>query len=207
MAPWLNFHPDQNWPGKFLSSLVSFLWQRREGQGQPAVQGEGVGHERDGAAERPQRRVDADGRPAGRVQSAADAAAPLFRLAGRERRPAGRRHPLFDQIRDRTAFQVSGAFRSGEIRFDVDARCRREDRFEQPFEFYAGDATSYGGIRVAKDGQGLTRLWQQQVQQFPMVALDTSQAIVSVYPTPNTLVQVLPPSSPRFFFSPSFTLF
>ena len=65
----------------------------------------------------------------------------------------------------------------------------REDRLEQPFNFYAAEA-SLGGVRVAKDGQGLSRLWQQQIQQFPLAALETSQAIVSKYPTPATLVQV-----------------
>ena len=59
---------------------------------------------------------------------------------------------------------------------------------EQNFDFYAAEAS--GGLKVTKDGQGLTRLWQQQIMQFPLVALETAQAIVSHYSTPQALLQV-----------------
>lgn len=56
------------------------------------------------------------------------------------------------------------------------------------FDFYAPEAS--GSIKVNKEGLGLTRLWQQQIMQFPLVALETSQAIVSQYPTPVSLYEV-----------------
>jgi len=63
----------------------------------------------------------------------------------------------------------------------------KEERFEQQFDFYAADVS--GGVKVSKDGQGLTRLWQEQIQQFSLAALETSQAIVSKYPSPLSLIQ------------------
>ena len=59
---------------------------------------------------------------------------------------------------------------------------------DQNFDFYAAEVS--GGLKVTKDGQGLTRLWQQQIMQFPLVALETAQAIVSHYSTPQALFQV-----------------
>lgn len=59
---------------------------------------------------------------------------------------------------------------------------------EQTFDFYAADAS--GSIKVNKDGQGLERLWQLQLMQFPLVSLEASQAIVSQYPSPQALLQV-----------------
>ncbi|EFX87886.1 hypothetical protein DAPPUDRAFT_95947, partial [Daphnia pulex] len=63
----------------------------------------------------------------------------------------------------------------------------KEERLEQTFDFYAADVS--GNIKVSKDGHGLERLWQQQLMQFPLVALETSQAIASRYPSPQSLIQ------------------
>ena len=43
---------------------------------------------------------------------------------------------------------------------------------------------------MSKDGHGLERLWQQQLMQFPLVALETAQAIASRYQSPQALIQV-----------------
>ena len=64
----------------------------------------------------------------------------------------------------------------------------REERLEQTFDFYAADVS--GNIKVNKDGHGLQRLWQQQLMQFPLVALETAQAIASKYQSPRALIQV-----------------
>ncbi|KAI9562861.1 hypothetical protein GHT06_010316 [Daphnia sinensis] len=63
----------------------------------------------------------------------------------------------------------------------------KEERLEQTFDFYAADIS--GNVKVSKDGHGLERLWQQQLMQFPLVALETSQAIASRYQTPQALIQ------------------
>lgn len=59
---------------------------------------------------------------------------------------------------------------------------------DQQFEFYADDYS--GGIKVNKEGHGLERLWQQQLMQFPLVGLETAQAISSRYPSPFSLYKV-----------------
>ena len=58
--------------------------------------------------------------------------------------------------------------------------CYREERLEQTFDCYASVVND--NIKVNKDGHGLKRLWQQQLMQFPLVALETSQAIASINP-------------------------
>ncbi|XP_059352747.1 crossover junction endonuclease EME1-like isoform X2 [Daphnia carinata] len=63
----------------------------------------------------------------------------------------------------------------------------KEERLEQTFDFYAADVS--GNVKVSKDGHGLERLWQQQLMQFPLVALETSQAIASRYHSPQALIQ------------------
>ncbi|KAK4025634.1 hypothetical protein OUZ56_014690 [Daphnia magna] len=63
----------------------------------------------------------------------------------------------------------------------------KDERLERTFDFYAADVS--GNVKVSKDGHGLERLWQQQLMQFPLVALETSQAIASRYPSPQALIQ------------------
>jgi len=46
-------------------------------------------------------------------------------------------------------------------------------------------------VRVDKDGNGLKRLWQQQLCQFNLSSLETAEAICTVYPSPVQLIKVL----------------
>lgn len=43
---------------------------------------------------------------------------------------------------------------------------------------------------VDKNGTGLTQLWRQMLSQFPLCALETSEAIASVYGSPIALLEV-----------------
>ncbi|XP_043269900.1 crossover junction endonuclease EME1 [Venturia canescens] len=43
-------------------------------------------------------------------------------------------------------------------------------------------------VKVDKNGNGLKRLWQQQLCQFNLAGLETAEAICSVYPTPWALM-------------------
>lgn len=45
-------------------------------------------------------------------------------------------------------------------------------------------------VRVDKDGNGLKRLWQQQLCQFNLANLEIAEAIISKYPTPLHLMEV-----------------
>lgn len=45
-------------------------------------------------------------------------------------------------------------------------------------------------VKVDKDGNGLKRLWQQQLCQFTLMSLETSEAIASVYKSPLQLMEV-----------------
>lgn len=51
-------------------------------------------------------------------------------------------------------------------------------------------------VKVTTDGHGLHRLWQQQLCQFPLVALDSADAIAAVYKTPLQLIQAYRGCSP-----------
>lgn len=52
----------------------------------------------------------------------------------------------------------------------------------------AGDKRDTVG--VDKNGNGLQRLWNQQLCCFPLARLEIAEAIAAQYPTPATLVQV-----------------
>ncbi|TGZ38067.1 crossover junction endonuclease EME1 isoform X1 [Temnothorax longispinosus] len=59
---------------------------------------------------------------------------------------------------------------------------------EGKFDWYvAGD--NKNTVRVDKDGNGLKRLWQQQLCQFNLSSLETSEAICTVYPSPMQLIK------------------
>lgn len=45
-------------------------------------------------------------------------------------------------------------------------------------------------VKVDKNGNGLSRLWQQQLTQFTLARLETAEAIASMYPSPASLMQV-----------------
>ncbi|KAK7791517.1 hypothetical protein R5R35_010895 [Gryllus longicercus] len=53
--------------------------------------------------------------------------------------------------------------------------------------FASGD--SRDTVKVDKSGNGLLRLWKQQLCQFNTASLDTAEAIVSLYPSPKSLIQ------------------
>ncbi|KAJ8936882.1 hypothetical protein NQ318_010909 [Aromia moschata] len=42
-------------------------------------------------------------------------------------------------------------------------------------------------VRVDRNGNGLSRLWQQMLTMFPLARLETAEAITAVYPTPSSL--------------------
>lgn len=59
---------------------------------------------------------------------------------------------------------------------------------QENLQWYAV-ADSRDCVRVDKNGNGLLRLWQQQLCQFNRVTMETAQAITSVYRSPYALVQ------------------
>lgn len=56
-------------------------------------------------------------------------------------------------------------------------------------DWYASGYTK-NCVTVDKNGNGLTQLWRQMLSQFPLCALETSEAIASVYATPTALYKV-----------------
>lgn len=46
-------------------------------------------------------------------------------------------------------------------------------------------------VYVDKDGNGLQRLWRQQLTTFPGARLETAEAIASLYKTPTVLINVI----------------
>lgn len=44
-------------------------------------------------------------------------------------------------------------------------------------------------VNVDKNGIGLSELWRQQMSQFPLCALETSEAITSAYKSPTALLE------------------
>jgi len=46
------------------------------------------------------------------------------------------------------------------------------------------------GTRVGSDGQGLSRIWCQQLQQFKNVSAEVANAIAARYPSPRMLIEV-----------------
>lgn len=45
-------------------------------------------------------------------------------------------------------------------------------------------------FKVSKEGEGLKKVWQQHFQQFRNVSAEMAAAIVAVYPSPQSLLQV-----------------
>ncbi|XP_076240762.1 methyl methanesulfonate sensitivity 4 isoform X2 [Calliopsis andreniformis] len=57
------------------------------------------------------------------------------------------------------------------------------------FDWYLmGD--NRNSVRVDKDGNGLKRLWQQQLCQFNLSSLEIAEAICSIYPSPVDLTEI-----------------
>ncbi|XP_070581093.1 crossover junction endonuclease EME1-like isoform X2 [Ptychodera flava] len=64
----------------------------------------------------------------------------------------------------------------------------KRERDKGLFSFHVSNEWA-GGVKVDKDGKGLLKVWRQQLQQFRNVSVDVSSAIVSVYPSPQLLIQ------------------
>ena len=61
----------------------------------------------------------------------------------------------------------------------------RKDRLQTAF-FDDGVST----VKVDKNGQGLLKVWKQQLLQFKNISPDIADAIVQAYPSPHLLMEV-----------------
>ncbi|KAK3724992.1 hypothetical protein QZH41_017466 [Actinostola sp. cb2023] len=59
----------------------------------------------------------------------------------------------------------------------------------QPQAFSFCVDSSKSSVKVTKDGNGLIKLWQQQLQQFHNVSSNMAAAIVAAYPSPQLLIE------------------
>ncbi|XP_038067999.1 uncharacterized protein LOC119737610 [Patiria miniata] len=64
----------------------------------------------------------------------------------------------------------------------------KRERDKATFSFHV-DTEWAGGVKVKKDGQGLRRVWRQQLQQFRNVSPQVANSIIAVYPSPRQLLQ------------------
>lgn len=72
---------------------------------------------------------------------------------------------------------------------EIPYKLQKKGSQEGKFDWYVmGD--NKNTVRVDKDGNGLKRLWQQQLCQFNLSSLETSEAICTVYPSPMKLIKV-----------------
>ncbi|KYQ46282.1 Crossover junction endonuclease EME1 [Trachymyrmex zeteki] len=71
-----------------------------------------------------------------------------------------------------------------EIPYKLQKRRNQEGKFDW---YVMGD--NKNTVRVDKDGNGLKRLWQQQLCQFNLSSLEVSEAICTVYPSPIQLIK------------------
>lgn len=68
-------------------------------------------------------------------------------------------------------------------------KIQKKKAMQGPLEWYSpGD--NKDSVKVDKSGNGLKRLWQQQLCQFNLAKLETAEAIISQYPTPRHLMEV-----------------
>ncbi|XP_072759228.1 crossover junction endonuclease EME1 isoform X1 [Anoplolepis gracilipes] len=71
---------------------------------------------------------------------------------------------------------------------EIPYKLQKRESQEEKFDWYVmGD--NKNTVRVDKDGNGLKRLWQQQLCQFNLSSLETSEAICTVYPSPVQLIK------------------
>lgn len=69
----------------------------------------------------------------------------------------------------------------------AEAPIRRENNREEGLDWYAqGDSKDC--VAVDKDGNGSLQLWHRHLCQFPLASRETSEAIASVYPSPQSLL-------------------
>lgn len=71
---------------------------------------------------------------------------------------------------------------------EIPYKLEKKQPFNKEFNWYiAGD--NRDTVRVDKDGNGLKRLWQQQLCQFNLSSLEIAEAICTVYKSPKQLVE------------------
>lgn len=71
---------------------------------------------------------------------------------------------------------------------NFDSRLERQ-KLEEKSDWHAS-SDSKDCVKVDRLGNGLGRLWRQQICQFNNVTLDISEAIAQVYKTPTSLIKV-----------------
>ncbi|KAG7190136.1 hypothetical protein KM043_006268 [Ampulex compressa] len=77
---------------------------------------------------------------------------------------------------------------------EIPYKLEKKKNLETDFEWYIiGD--NRNTVRVDKDGNGLKRLWQQQLCQFNLSSLEVAEAICKVYPSPVKLLETYMNSS------------
>ncbi|NXD76747.1 EME1 endonuclease, partial [Halcyon senegalensis] len=64
----------------------------------------------------------------------------------------------------------------------------RREQAKTEFLFYL-EKEWRGGVKLDHSGKGLFEVWKRQIQQFNRVSLEVAEAIVSVYPSPQLLIQ------------------
>ncbi|KAL0269981.1 UNVERIFIED_CONTAM: hypothetical protein PYX00_007544 [Menopon gallinae] len=69
----------------------------------------------------------------------------------------------------------------------LDYKREKQKQQEGELDWYA-KADSKQCVKVDKSGNGLTKLWQQQICQFNAVGIETANAITSHYPSPKALI-------------------
>ncbi|XP_022255229.1 crossover junction endonuclease EME1-like isoform X2 [Limulus polyphemus] len=70
----------------------------------------------------------------------------------------------------------------------AEAPYKKERNQQNGFAWFA-QADSIGTVKVEKNGDGLLKLWQQQIQQFLNVSSEVAQAIVAQYRSPRLLLE------------------
>lgn len=66
-------------------------------------------------------------------------------------------------------------------------KMKKREQLEQTNEYMIGDNKDC--VTVDKNGNGLSRLWQQNITAFPLARLDLAESIMATYPTLNSLMQ------------------
>lgn len=72
---------------------------------------------------------------------------------------------------------------------EIPHKSQKNKNLTNKFDWYVmGD--NRNTVKVDKSGNGLKRLWQQQLCQFNLSSLEIAEAICSVYPSPANLIEV-----------------
>lgn len=72
---------------------------------------------------------------------------------------------------------------------EIPHKSEKNKNLTNKFDWYVmGD--NRNTVKVDKSGNGLKRLWQQQLCQFNLSSLEIAEAICSVYPSPANLIEV-----------------